>query len=721
MSKKEINVSVKAELTGINKIRSELKSVKNELADALSMENVDPSKIDELQRRAGELKDQLKDVNEQVDLFAEGSKYKQITNNLSEIKGALFELDFDKVTSRVQTFNSTINSLNAKELNNQFKSMTEALGAMGGSVFAVSNKILDMGISMTKVSSSNWTKTLSSGISGLTNGLKTLGTGVVQLGKKFLILGSQLLINPIFLLATAIVGIVYAFWNFGDEIDNFLTNKLGPLGKYLKYLLMPISLLIDGLKALGKWLGLSGDEAKETKKEVKDLGAELEATHNKNSNRISEEIGWLELKTNRTKDENAKLKKLKIDLAKEDAKFFEEKTKLAMRELALDVAVGKVRAEEFLKRKAEIEDLRHQTVMAYQNIQKVTQDVNKGSYSNKKEPSEDPEVDYTLELNRMLEDIEDRAEQDAEERDLRIAKRKEERAMEDLLKTPQYLAATNEQKEILKKEHDDRIKLLQSELDNFEINKEKLKLEELSKLKDQFFITKEEKLLDEHKKEIELLNSFLSAELIDIETYNNKKLELEQKYQNNLKKLKGDEVDNEKSTQEAKSEAQQKILDAAFSSLNSLQGLMKEGSKSAKAFALADIAAKTAVGFIQGLDIAQKGAASTGPGAPYAFPIFYAQQIAAVLAAANQAKSILKSPGPTTSPPRGGGGGGGGGSTGVGQSVPRGMADINFQGGNNQNTLSASGGNINVVATVSEVEMTAVQMKNMNRQKNSEL
>ena len=57
------------------------------------------------------------------------------------------------------------------------------------------------------------------------------------------------------------------------------------------------------------------------------------------------------------------------------------------------------------------------------------------------------------------------------------------------------------------------------------------------------------------------------------------------------------------------------------------------------------------MGFVNGLDIAQKSAKATGPAAAFAFPLFYAAQIAAVLSAANQAKKIL------TSVPGGGGGG----------------------------------------------------------------
>ena len=78
---------------------------------------------------------------------------------------------------------------------------------------------------------------------------------------------------------------------------------------------------------------------------------------------------------------------------------------------------------------------------------------------------------------------------------------------------------------------------------------------------------------------------------------------------------------------------------------------MKEGSSAAKTAALAEIAIGTGVGFINALRIAQQSAIAGGPGAAFAFPIFYASQVAAILSAASRAKAILKS-----------GSGGGGGS-----------------------------------------------------------
>lgn len=99
------------------------------------------------------------------------------------------------------------------------------------------------------------------------------------------------------------------------------------------------------------------------------------------------------------------------------------------------------------------------------------------------------------------------------------------------------------------------------------------------------------------------------------------------------------EISQFKSTAEAKEMI-------AFGLADSLAIIAGKGSAVAKAVALADIAYGTGKGFIQALDIAQKGAAGTGPLAPFTFPVFFATQLAAVFGAASQAKSILSTPAP---------------------------------------------------------------------------
>ncbi len=101
--------------------------------------------------------------------------------------------------------------------------------------------------------------------------------------------------------------------------------------------------------------------------------------------------------------------------------------------------------------------------------------------------------------------------------------------------------------------------------------------------------------------------------------------------------------DAEQANLDARLSAQLNYVNALGGVTDALGGLFKQGSKEAKIAALTSIAINTATGFIQGLDIAQKGAQATGPAAPFAFPIFYATQVAAVLSAASRAKGILSS------------------------------------------------------------------------------
>jgi hypothetical protein len=133
-----------------------------------------------------------------------------------------------------------------------------------------------------------------------------------------------------------------------------------------------------------------------------------------------------------------------------------------------------------------------------------------------------------------------------------------------------------------------------------------------------------------------------------------KQKEIDQKVKDEADKLAKDnaakqkDIDNKKLEDdqrnlEARLAAQIQFADAVQGVIQGLGALFEQGSAEAKALALLDIAVGTAKGFIQGLDIAQKGAAATGPAAPYAFPLFYAQQIGAVLGAASRAKAILSS------------------------------------------------------------------------------
>ncbi len=105
------------------------------------------------------------------------------------------------------------------------------------------------------------------------------------------------------------------------------------------------------------------------------------------------------------------------------------------------------------------------------------------------------------------------------------------------------------------------------------------------------------------------------------------------------------EIDQNAKGKQALLDAEKQFAEAKWQivmqGLNLIQQLAGQGTKVAKAAALAQIIIDTGRGFASGLTIAQEGAKATGPAAPFAFPIFYATQIAAVLGAVGKAKSIL--------------------------------------------------------------------------------
>jgi len=114
------------------------------------------------------------------------------------------------------------------------------------------------------------------------------------------------------------------------------------------------------------------------------------------------------------------------------------------------------------------------------------------------------------------------------------------------------------------------------------------------------------------------------------------------KYYNNLI------IKDDERVAEVRKKLQLDVLGFYAKAIGSLGELFGKQTAAGKSAAIAEIAINTGIGFVQALDIAQKSAKGTGPAAAFAFPIFYASQIAAVLGAASQAKQILNSGGRNT-------------------------------------------------------------------------
>jgi hypothetical protein len=88
-------------------------------------------------------------------------------------------------------------------------------------------------------------------------------------------------------------------------------------------------------------------------------------------------------------------------------------------------------------------------------------------------------------------------------------------------------------------------------------------------------------------------------------------------------------------------EAKKAQIETLKGFISNLGSAFEQGTVASKTAAIAEIGINTALGYIQGLDIAQKGAKGTGPLAPFTMPIFYASQILAVVGAVSKAKNAL--------------------------------------------------------------------------------
>lgn len=151
------------------------------------------------------------------------------------------------------------------------------------------------------------------------------------------------------------------------------------------------------------------------------------------------------------------------------------------------------------------------------------------------------------------------------------------------------------------------------------------------------------------------------------------------------------------------------IAQSGYSILNSLGelalGQQFKQTAAGKVLAIAQIATDTALAFVSGLRIAQQSAQGTGPGAAFAFPVFYASQAAAILSVAAKAKSILS----------------GGGSAGVG--VPS-IGNFSSQPPRLDTftpTSSTSDPIRNLKVYVVEKEMTGAQDRNARIRDNAEI
>ena len=195
----------------------------------------------------------------------------------------------------------------------------------------------------------------------------------------------------------------------------------------------------------------------------------------------------------------------------------------------------------------------------------------------------------------------------------------------------------------------DAQELEQKRLDSIE----QVQKDNAERIKEEKAITDEEQLQVKKEKEI--------AELEELNATEEQKFAIIAYWNSQILIAKKKRLKDEDKIKEAEKVMLLQSVAQLGNALGTIGSLLEQGTAAAKAAALADIIIGTGIGFVNGLSIAQKSAAGTGPAAAFAFPLFYAQQIGAVLGAVGQAKSILsqvKGGGGVSTPTPSAGGGG---------------------------------------------------------------
>jgi len=692
MASSPIEIPIK--LNGLAAIKAELRELKGELANA-----TDPKQMQELAMKAGELKDQLKDANEQVAVFASGSKFEQVSNSFGSMKDSLMSLDFEEAAQKAKMFQQTLGSISPATIGDSIKGLISVVGS---------------------------------------------------LGKAFIQFGISLLANPIFLLVAAIVAIV--------AIIGVIMNKLGLLkpilnavGKAFEFIGDVVDMVIQGLKDLTDWLGLTNNAAEDAadkqaaaaektadayeEKSKKVVGGydreiELAKLDGQNTVKLEKEKQYWIIKTAEARLKAIKEKiiagKLSGDLDAEEIKEL-RKTYNEQVEVVKDAKhqVEVIDKTEANRKKEEREKEAEEEDKSNEDASKRAQEAYKTRLAAAKQFAAD-----RLSATRQIQDIENSLLEEGVQKELKLNEVKYQRILEDL-KTNEKLTDTEKTK--LKSLFEAEYAQTQDEINKKELTRINQFEETAKKIKEDAQAEWIKTIQD--IEEQNYVNS-LSAKDKELLAVNDKYFALQEAAKGNAEQMaiieaaKATEVDaiNDKAAKDeiarlqavadAKLAIQNEDLAMVSQGIGVLKNIFEKNKAIQKGLLIAENAAGIAKIIINTMASNAK-ALLLGP--VLSAPIIMRNNISAgigiassVAATAKGLAALGKGGGATGGTLPSSGGGGGGGSTSTSQATPQ----VNLFGGNNNaNTFGANGqpsnqgGEMVVKAIVVEADVTSMQKK----------
>lgn len=310
---------------GLAELKAQLKEIKNELLNA-----TDPAQMQRLAAEAGELTDQIKGMNEQIGVFATGSKFEATSNAFNLMSGQIASLDFEGAAESAKTFQAALGSITPAEIGKQVKGLISVVGS---------------------------------------------------LSKAFIQFGISLLANPIFLIVAAVVAIAAAIVLLLNKFG-LLKPILKAIGDAFKVVMKVIDAAIQAFKDLTDWLGLTANAAEDSaKRQIKASEEASKAAKAKSETTIDamdHEIALMKASGKETAIAEAQKQKYILDTSKVELQRMEQRMRnhVIANDLSAD-EMKKLREDLAEQRKLVRETYQELEVMREANRKKVEENEEK--------------------------------------------------------------------------------------------------------------------------------------------------------------------------------------------------------------------------------------------------------------------------------------------------------------------------------------------------------
>lgn len=686
----------------------------------------------ELSQQAGQVRDRMVQVNEQVAVFASGSSFEQAGKSLGLIGSQLTSLDFEGAGESALLLQKQINGITPEEVTKQIQGLQTTFSTLG--------------------------KVAGQSIIGLA---KNIG----QIAGAFASFGKALLMNPIFLMAAAFLAIASMIALLLDKLG-FLQPILDGIGAVFEWIGSVIDAVVQGIKDFLDWIGLTDyaaqDSAAAHTKAMEKKADAYEKTSEKIQFYLDEEIKLTRIAgKDTTKLEIEKQKSIRetarVRLEALQAKIAENKLTKELDEEEIKALNEKIDAQRKLIRGAtsEIKIIKAQEKA---DLAKDKEDEKKEAQSRAKDAqarakqAQDEAKQYAqnrLQAERQIKDLEIQAITDAYAKEVALNAEKYRRLIEDTKRNATLIG--EEKKRIIsayeleEQKEAERIFKAKQEIDKQNNDALKQALETSKQAKSDAI---RQAAIDEEQLRIMLMEEGQERELAQLEFNRQRELEdteltleekkiIEENYRQEKENIEQKYRDRKK---ELERQTETEILNTATTFANSIGALsdlayeikkskLKAGSAAEEAAAKKNFETnkkvQIAIAVISGIQgVINALTARSVFSEPFATILRGVNAVAiGISTAANIAKIRNTKYG-------GSGGGGGGASTpsggGGGGAVPA-MPTANlFGNANNLNNLTGAKPveatkNITVKAVVAQDEMTAKQMTEQKIMNNAKL